>query len=120
MDETFGYPPARWQDAKEEARRAMILTASHEQLMTYADLVEGIAAIHFQPHDFNLFHLLGQISTSEKNSGRGMLSAVVVTAEDQAPGQGFFKLAKELGIAFDDQTEFWATELKVVYTTWNK
>ena len=120
MDDTFGYPPATWQAAKEQAREAMISTAQQQLLITYTELAARINAIAFQPHDFKLFHLLGQISTSEDGAARGMLTAVVVTAEGRTPGHGFFKLAKELGHAFSDETDFWATQLKRVYKAWSR
>jgi hypothetical protein len=63
--------------------------------------------------------MLGQISTAEEKAGRGLLTAVVVTADEHVPGPGFFKLAKELAFAFDDPITFWADQLKRVYSAWS-
>jgi hypothetical protein len=120
MEETHGYTPVAWAAAKEEARAAMIEAARVEDVITYGQLVAKIKAIHFEPHDFKLFHLLGQVSSAESRDGRGMLTAVVVTAEDNLPGQGFFNLAKDLGFSFTDQLQFWTTQLNAVYRAWKR
>jgi hypothetical protein len=120
VNETFGYPPHTWETAKNQARTAMIEAAREQQLITYGSLTRKIEAIHFRPHDFNLFHLLAQISTAEHMSGRGMLTAVVVTAEEGVPGEGFYELAKDLGLSVDEPLATWSAELQKVYNTWSQ
>jgi len=114
--ETYGYPALQWGAAKEEAREAMIRIARAAGITTYGELVKEIHSIKFGPHDFKLFHLLGQISTSEHEAGRAMLSAVVVSKDDTLPGPGFFDLAKRLGHSFMDPVQFWSVELKKVHS----
>jgi len=63
--------------------------------------------------------ILGEISTREHNEGRPMLSAVVVRKETQYPGEGFFNLARELGLHHgNDDLAFFVEELKRVHAYW--
>jgi hypothetical protein len=67
--------------------------------------------------------MLGEISKFEHEHGRPLLSAVVIRSDLKRPGDGFFKLAKELGKfkgeSKEDQKKFWNRELQAVYTTWD-
>jgi hypothetical protein len=116
--DTFGFPPAQWELARDQARQVMIEIAKRRDTITYSELVEEVEAITFRPRDIRLFHMLGQISTAETDDGRGMLTAVVVRGDDGLPGNGFFVLAKELGFSFADSDSFWIDQLKVVYSNW--
>ena len=116
--DTYGYAATDWESAKEQARQVMIVAAKNESTITYSELVNGISAIEFIPHDFKLFHLLGQISMAEHLEGRGMLTAVVIRKEDGFPGQGFFDLAMELGLDSADQDKFWIQQLRDVFQAW--
>lgn len=97
----------------------MIRVARARNVTTYGQLVREIRSIRFQPHDFNLFHLLSQISRAETEAEQGMLSAVVVSKEENLPGPGFFDLAKELGRPVDDPVRFWSAELQKVYSAYS-
>jgi hypothetical protein len=70
------------------------------------------------PHDKRLWDLLGVVSGLEVEAGRGALSAVVVTKENNRPGHGFFELEKELGrYAKDDETT-WIAEIEALFSYW--
>ncbi len=72
------------------------------------------------PLDRNqLADMLDEISRTEHGLGRHMLSAVVVHMDDARPGDGFFKLAQEIG-EFDgiDKETFYVEELKRVHEAW--
>ena len=118
--DTYGFPADVWEGAKREAQQARVTAARQETTVSYSDLTKQIQAIQFAPHDFNLFHLLGQISTREVEEDRGMLTAVVVTQEDGLPGQGFFHLASQLGLDVSDPDAFWVSELRKVYSSWHE
>lgn len=121
MDETrYGLDMASWIAAKDEARTILIGYAKQKDTITYSELAQEIHSFHFEPHDFRLFGLIGEISTEESDAGRGMLSAVVVLKDEGMPGPGFFVLAKKLGFDTRDQVAFWTKELKRVYAAWNK
>lgn len=63
--------------------------------------------------------ILGDISCSEVEHRRPMLSAVVVNKGAAMPGKGFFKLARKLGRhGDDDDHRFFVRELALVYKHW--
>jgi len=72
------------------------------------------------PADRNhLADLLGEISRHEHEQGRPMLSAVVIAGDNNMPGQGFFTLARELGLhSGGDDLAFFCEELARVHATW--
>jgi hypothetical protein len=114
----YGFTRKQWEEAKEEARQAIINSARKGATITYGDLASKITCISVGPHDFAIRHLLGEISTEEDATGRGMLSALVVMKEDGRPGTGFFTLAKELGRNTKNPEEFWVKECSLVFKGW--
>ena len=115
----YGFAEDDWERAKEQARDLLVDIARREDTISYSDLVARIMAISLDPHSYAMRAFLGEISTSEHNGGRGMLSVVVVYKHgDQIPGPGFFDLARTLGYKVRDETEFWLEELKRVYRVW--
>jgi hypothetical protein len=64
--------------------------------------------------------LLGEISTHEHNMAHPLLSAVVLLADEGKPGQGFFTLARDVGLyQGDDDLKFWLDEIKQVHAHWS-
>jgi molybdopterin synthase catalytic subunit len=116
----FGISVQNWNAAKEQAREAMIERAKVRGMIPYSELVAKIKAVKFLAHDTRLFHLLGQISVEENDSGRGMLSVVVVHKYgDMQPGPGFFVLAQHLGHDTKDLLKFWVEQLKKIHALWS-
>ena len=66
--------------------------------------------------------LLDEINKYEAENEQPMLSAVVVLAGENTPGQGFYVCARGLGrLASSDpwqEVEFWAAEVKRVHRYW--
>jgi hypothetical protein len=63
--------------------------------------------------------ILEEISVSENQAGRPMLSAVVVRADSGDPGSGFYSLARRIGkFPGGDARQFHAEELQRVHTFW--
>lgn len=63
--------------------------------------------------------ILDEISTSEHNQGHPLLSALVIHKHDNIPGQGFFTLAKRLGLQKqEDNFLFFIQELRRVHDYW--
>lgn len=97
--------------------------AKNGDLITYGEIAP-LANLNMEnPDDRNkIAHILGEISTFENTQGRPMLSALVVLAEYQYPGDGFFKLARELGLYHGhkdlENMEFFVQEAKKVYAYW--
>ena len=73
-----------------------------------------------------LFYIIGDISVFEVKNNRPMLSAVVVHEPSfdklQMPGDGFFKLAKDLGKldVNSSKEKFFYDEIKKVWNYWEK
>jgi len=66
--------------------------------------------------------VLGEISEDEHAAGRAMLTAVAV-AQDSFRGDGFYKLARNLGLPKADasaaeELAFWMAEERKVYEAW--
>jgi hypothetical protein len=115
----FGFAEATWEQAKTEARDALIERARVRGRMPYSELVSRISSIDLEAHDPRLFHLLYEISTSEASEGRGMLTAIVVHKHgDMQPGPGFFELAKSLGRDTKDLLACWIGEFNKVHDYW--
>ena len=108
-----------WELAKAEAQKEMTSVAKRKDLITYTDLANEIQSLRFEPQDPAFHKMLGEISTSEHQAGRGMLTAVVVRAHDGRPGPGFFRLARDLGERFKDPEMFWAMEVAKVCQAWS-
>jgi hypothetical protein len=89
-------------------------------MITYGELCREITAVHFDPHEPALWNMLGEISHTEAEAGRGMLSVVVVHKYgDMEPGTGFFELAGLLGRDVSDRTACWVAELHRVHGYWS-
>lgn len=117
----YGFSQHVWDAAKHEITEVLVERAKVRGAIPYSELVGRVHAINFSAHDPRLFHALGEISTSEAQAGRGMLSALVVHKEgDMQPGPGFFELAKSLGRNTSDVLRFWVEEFKKVHTYWGK
>ena len=94
--------------------------ARAKKLITYSDIGKKVG---LRANDLELWQMLDQINRQEHEQGRPMLSAVVVQKEGEtygAPGDGFFKLARDLGVfRGDNKYIFWVSELNVVHNYWS-
>ena len=108
-----------WDAAKAEAREALREVASRRGTVSYTELVARIDSLDLEPQDSRLPGLLGQISSEEDESGRGLLSVLVVhRGGDQRPGAGFFEMARARGRDVTDRDRCWLEELEVVHRCW--
>ena len=115
-----GYKAEDWETAKDEIRQILVERAKKRQTIPYTDVVADIKAIDVPRNSPAFWDMLGEISTAEDASGRGMLTVIVVHGQgDTLPGAGFFKLAKRLGRDTSDKEAFWAKELERVYGSWS-
>lgn len=118
---SFDVPPARWEAAKEEIRAILIEKAKQRAMIPYSDLVERVKSVAFNAFDTKLFAILGQISVTEHEQGRPLLSVLVVhKSGDMQPGEGFFELAQALGRNTSDVLKAWIEKVQRVYQYWNK
>lgn len=71
------------------------------------------------PDRAEIGRLLGEVSEHEHAQGRPLLSVVVISHDGNKPGEGFFTLARDLGVyTGPDEDTYWNTELKRVWATW--
>lgn len=111
----------RWEIAREEIRRILIGQARRGEPIAYSDLVQQVTSIRLEPNDYAVAALLGEVSESEDDLGRGMLTVLVVhKGGDMKPGPGFFKLAEKLGRDVSDIDRCWVEEFRRVTELWSR
>ena len=77
-------------------------------MIAYSELSRLLRTIVLPHDDPAMAAMLDEISTEENQSGRGMLSVLVVhKVGDMEPGNGFYTLAEKLRRAFTDRQAFW-------------
>ena len=94
-----------------------ILRVARSRGITYYSDVAPLAGLNMDsPADRNhISRILGDISTTEHQGGRPLLSAVVILRDENRPGRGFFSLAQELGLYDGDDVQYWTQELQRVH-----
>ncbi len=104
-----------------QIRDMLIEAAQQRRVLFYAEVGKVLNLDMDNPyHRQEIGRILGEISTDEHNDGCPLLSAVVVHQENHRPGQGFFNLARELGIQEpgEDNETFYTNELNRVFNEW--
>lgn len=102
-----------YEKLKEVARRGTV---------TYYSDIAPMAGLDMDlPNDrYEIGVILDDINQHEQGLGRPMLSAVVVHKESLKPGQGFFTLARSLGLfTGNDEDKFYIQELRKVHDYWS-
>ena len=94
--------------------------AKAQDLTSYAEIAPLAGLDMEKPDDRNkLAEILGEISTHEHEQKLPLLSAVVILKGQNIPGQGFFNLAKELGVyTGHDNLKYFIQELRKVHDYW--
>lgn len=88
----------------------------------YTDVGRLIGLDMNQPADRNrLSKILDDIAIAEHNEGRPLLPAVVISRDQNIPGEGFFELARQLGLyGGGDDLMYWINELRRVHEHWDQ
>jgi hypothetical protein len=102
----------------------LITAARYRGVVTYQHLA-GLAGLpltgSYLGKEIGMY--LGAISEAEHELGRPLISAVAVSATD-APGPGFFGIAKHLGkyrgTTTVDERAFWLAEREAAYDAWKQ
>lgn len=90
--------------------------------ITYYSDIAGLVGLNMDlPPDRNrIGELLDEINRYEFANNRPLISAVVVQKDSMRPGQGFFKLARSLGLFTGNNKEsYYIQELKKVHSYWS-
>ncbi len=100
-------------DTDDDLRQRLIQVARRRETVTYGALSPSAPQSLWRPLD--------RINWVEHAEGRPLLTAVVVNKDRRRPGEGFFKMAKEMG-RFDgnDWDAFWRRELQAVWDYWDE
>lgn len=103
-----------------ELRDQLREVARRRETTTYQPIANALGVDLDQDSERGrLGRILGDISRAEHAEGRPLLSAVVVLGSSNVPGNGFFDLARELGVhTGDDDLAFFAVELRRVHDYW--
>ena len=100
----------------------LISVARQQDIVRYTDIAP-LAGLDMdsEADRVRIGDLLGEISTSEHQQGRPLLSAVVIHRDNNMPGQGFFTLARELGLYHGgNDFMFFVRELRSVHDYWRE
>lgn len=94
--------------------------AKGQGVTTYSEIAPLAGLDMSSPNDRNqIAEILGDISKVEHALGHPMLSVVVIHRDNNIPGQGFFTLAKELGLhSGNDDLMFFINELRRAHDFW--
>jgi hypothetical protein len=96
--------------------------AREQSQTTYSDIAP-LAGLNMEsPADRNaIADILREISTFEHDNNRPLLSVVVLHRDNNMPGDGFFKLARTLGVySGKDDLTFFIRELRRVHDYWRQ
>jgi hypothetical protein len=93
-----------------------------DHVTTYSEIAEAIrpySPVRLEPPYSPLHHWLGHVSRFEVDQDRPMLSAVVVRADTGRPGGGFYTFARQLGLDFVNEEQFWREQLEELHRLWS-
>jgi len=98
----------------------LLETARSGRVTSYSDVAPLVGLDMSCENDrTRIGDLLDDISSFEFRNGRPLLSAVVIRADLNMPGAGFFELAARSGLFHgNDRVVFWARELTRVHDYW--
>jgi hypothetical protein len=113
---TFGLTDAEWQTAIAELRAAILKAAADRRMTSYGEIAPQVTVVHVDAFSPLMNHLLGAIFREEHEAGRPALTALVTHKHgDKEPGPGFYDMARELGISFDEPYVYWSTQVQEVF-----
>lgn len=104
-----------------DIRETIVQAAKDQRFVFYSDIAPLLGLNMDKEADrAKIGRILGDISEEEVRQGRPMLSAIVVHKGDETPGDGFFKLARDLGrFQAGHRHLFWAEEVKRLFQCWS-
>lgn len=103
-------------------RQTLENIARDRNYTTYGTIAPLLALDMANPdHRKQMSDILCAVSEVEHAGGRPLLSAVVIREDKNMPGEGFFTLARELGVQrpSEDDLVFWCRELSHVHEFWS-
>ncbi|WP_143273425.1 hypothetical protein [Azospirillum palustre] len=103
----------------------LIETARKRRVLSYRDVAAPMGLDMDSPKDRDeLSKILYEISVSEYNQGRPLLSVLVIGGEkgipSKIPGSGFYEMASDLGFNISEKLMFFVEELNRVHEFWSE
>ena len=96
---------------------AIVKVAEDEDCVYYGELA---SLIGLSARTSKIGPILDRINRIEHSAGRPLLSAVVIKKMSGMPGNGFFNLARNLGLHDGNRNrKYWLKELRRVHDYWN-
>ena len=102
---------------RDDVRKRLIEVAKSKKTITYGELMNEfhIPRGHLK-HELGIGYIVGEISKFEHNEGRPMLSAIVIHKDGKSIGDGFYELARQLGLLTNqNEKDFWIQEQQKVW-----
>ena len=103
----------------------IVATAKSGKLVTYSDLATPLGLDLSNESDRNTLTMyLREIAIYEQSCDRPMLTSLVIhKSGDNDPGEGFFSIAKELGLysgsrRSEDRALFWVGQVSGAHKYW--
>ena len=106
---------------RKEIRNMLIKAAQQRKVVYYSEVGEAVNLSMGNPHQrAELGRILSEISSEEHDNGRPLLAAIVVHKDNKKPGEGFFKLARNIGKQKPDEDNdtFCKIEKERVFDEW--
>jgi hypothetical protein len=106
-----------WQKILSEIKEKLIYQAKIFKPISYGELCRELDYGSLRPNDEALHTALGEISESEHRAERGFLSVFCGSSKDQhnMPGDGFFKMVNDLGVAYKKRSDFVKDEREKIH-----
>ena len=96
--------------------KALVEVAKDEDCVYYGDIAPLIGV---SPRSIEMNAVLERISRRKHGAGRPLLTAVVIKKTTGMPGNGFFNLARNLGLHDGNRDrKYWLKEIRRVHDHW--
>jgi len=118
-DTRWGIPLARWAEARESARAAILARARARETITYSELAQAVSATGFRPRSWALMALLGEVCREEDPVHDVWIASVVVRKDTGMPGDGYFAYAERDGHDVSDRGLFWDERVQQVWNAYS-
>lgn len=103
-----------WKRAARELNQALEEAARSQRLMSYTEAASAVRCARLDAHSVELVRLLCERVTADVQTGRPLLSSIVIGQRSNRPGKGFFRFAGQY-FHIDDEEVFWLTEVDAVH-----
>ena len=119
-DTRYGFPVDAWEAGKQQANAFIQQRARERGTLTYAQLCREVTAITLKPRSWAIMGFLNEICTEADAQYGIMLATLVVRADTELPGDGYFRHAERLGRDISDREAYWHSEAERVWAAFAK